>query len=332
MKIIDRVKKKIEQVGTKQTIHLIIQKLYRYFVLYVLMIFTKSNKLMKRQHNFLKTYKYVSLKYKKILKKMPKYEDTNEFSNKIWWCWFQGPENAPDIQKACLKSLHDTFDNTDREIVIITEENMFDYVEFPDFILEKYKKGIISKTHLSDLLRLELLIRHGGAWIDSTIYCTNYNKDLFDIPLFMYKGIKRPNDTILASNFFITSEKNNPILRTTRDLLYLYWKKHNYLMDYFIFHLIMSLVVNEKYSQEFDNIPSYSNTPPHMMSYELLKTYTPERFEQLKKMSSFHKLTHKIDPSGAKTFTNYDYIVSQVKPSSKDTKNNNKAKKKAKSK
>lgn len=31
---------------------------------------------------------------------------------------------------------------------------------------------MISNTHLSDLLRLELLIRYGGLWIDSTTYMT----------------------------------------------------------------------------------------------------------------------------------------------------------------
>ena len=32
--------------------------------------------------------------------------------------------------------------------------------------------GQITKTHLSDLLRLELLIRYGGTWIDATVFCT----------------------------------------------------------------------------------------------------------------------------------------------------------------
>lgn len=189
---------------------------------------------------------------------------------------------------------------------------MFDYVEFPDYILEKYKKGIISRTHLSDLLRLELLIKYGGTWIDSTTYCTSYQKDFFDIPLFMYKDIKRQNDTILADNWFITSEKNNPLLRTVRDLLYLYWKQHNYLVDYFIFHLFFTLAVKEKYFQNYVNIPGYSNTPALMLNYELLSKYRPERFEQLTKMSSFHKLTHKLDFSQKKEFSNYDYLVSQL--------------------
>lgn len=338
MKLIDRVKKKVEQVGAKQTRHLIIQKLYRYFVLYVLMAFTRKNKLLKNNYNYLKSYRYINLKYKKVLKKMPKYEGTNEYSNKVWWCWFQGVENAPDIQKACLKSLQEQLKDTDREIVVITEDNMFDYVEFPDYILEKYNKGIISKTHFSDLLRLELLLRHGGTWIDSTTYCTNYQEDLFDIPLFMYKAVKRGNDTILADNWFITAEKNNPVLRTVRDLLYLYWKQHNYVMDYFIFQLIFTMVCKEKYFQEFVNIPGWSNTAALMMNYELFSKYSPERFEQLSRMSSFHKLTHKLDPIPEDKYTMYDYIVRDVtknkkeykdnKTSNKDNKNTNKGKKK----
>lgn len=34
------------------------------------------------------------------------------------------------------------------------------------------EKGIITNTHFSDLLRIELLINHGGLWLDATTYLT----------------------------------------------------------------------------------------------------------------------------------------------------------------
>ena len=56
---------------------------------------------------------------------------------------------------------------------------------------EKKKKGIISRTHYSDLLRLEILGNYGGIWLDSTFFCTKpCIDDLFEYPVW---SIKRPD-------------------------------------------------------------------------------------------------------------------------------------------
>ncbi|MDY2924013.1 MAG: capsular polysaccharide synthesis protein, partial [Treponema sp.] len=106
-------------------------------------------------------YTFLKSRYSSFLKKYEtKINSVHEYSDTVWWCWFQGEENAPDVAKACLESVRKNMSG--KQVIVITEKNMYDYVSMPDFIIEKYKKGIISKTHFSDLLRLELLIRHGG--------------------------------------------------------------------------------------------------------------------------------------------------------------------------
>ena len=58
----------------------------------------------------------------------------------------------------------------------------------PDYITDKWQRGIIGNAHFSDLLRLELLIEKGGYWIDATVLCTD-SKMLEFIdkqPLFLY--------------------------------------------------------------------------------------------------------------------------------------------------
>ena len=74
-------------------------------------------------------------------------------------CWFQGMEHAPKMVQYCFESLKSNL--RDKRIILITEDNYKEYVQFPTYILEKYEKGCFSKTHLSDLLRLELLIKYG---------------------------------------------------------------------------------------------------------------------------------------------------------------------------
>ena len=53
----------------------------------------------------------------------------HDTSNKVWVCWFQGLDNAPDLVKKCYKSLKQNL--TDREIILITSDYMRDYVKFP---------------------------------------------------------------------------------------------------------------------------------------------------------------------------------------------------------
>ena len=177
-------------------------------------------------------------KIKKNLEKRYK-KEINEFqsiykddkphntSNKVWVCWFQGLDNAPAIVKKCYESLK--LNLTDREIVLVTIDNMCDYVEFPDYILEKWKTGQITHTHMTDLLRLELLIRYGGMWIDATVLCTNKREEIpdyfFDSDLFLYQTLKpgRDGQALPISSWLISAKTNNKILMETRFLCYKYW-------------------------------------------------------------------------------------------------------------
>ena len=81
---------------------------------------------------------------------------TRKQSNMVWVCWLQGIENAPELVQRCYRSLQEQL--LDKEIVLLTEENYRNYVQFPDHIQKKINQGIITRTHMSDLLRLELFV------------------------------------------------------------------------------------------------------------------------------------------------------------------------------
>ena len=241
-------------------------------------------------------YRILRKKYRKYLYSLPEYKSSGLLSNKVWWCWFQGEENAPDLNKACLKSLRDNL--TDREIIVITLDNYKEYTDLPEYIIKKFEKGIIPYPQFSDLVRLDLLVRHGGTWIDSSVYCTKYNKEFFDRELFVFSNYMKGDSSIVLSNWFITSEINNPILLTVKELLLKYWKDHNYLLHYYIFHFFFTMTI-EKYPKLWKKVPRYSNVPPHILQFELLDKYDEHRFEQIKTMADFHKLNQKFDFSSS---------------------------------
>lgn len=293
----------------KYTFKSIIQRIKKKLILCLegMIHLNKSNQLKEHINHWI-TYRYLKRKYKDVLMNTSIYQGSGEYSNKVWWCWLQGEEQAPELCQACLDSLRHHI--KDKEIVIITEINMWDYVSFPDYIKKKYDRGIITRTHFSDLLRLELLIQHGGTWIDSSVFCTGEGKDIFDNPLFVYQNFKRGDDAIEASNWLISSEKNNPILCATRDLLYKYWEKNDSLLHYFIFHFFFK-IATEKYQEEWKRMNSFSNLPPHVLQFEIFDTYSQERIKQIKRMSDFHKLSQKVILPSNIEGSYYEYIVNR---------------------
>lgn len=282
----------------------------------LIIICSKHSLLSKEWNYYWVSYNLIKTRYTKKIKKMQKTSGTNKFSNIVWWCWLQGEDHLPELQKECLESLKRNL--IDRKIIIITNDNVYDYIELPEYIKYKYEKGLISHAHFSDLIRLQLLIKYGGTWIDSTTYCTGYDKALFDKPLFVYKNLNYiwyanrcipDQEPIIADNWFITSEIANPILVAVRDLLFDYWKNYDYVIDYFIFHLFFTLVVNYKYKKEFHQIILRPHIIPHMLQYELLNDYDEQKYNDIVKTSTMHKLTNKIDINNASNNSFWYHII-----------------------
>lgn len=251
-------------------------------------------------------------RYSDFLVRLPVYESHEETPKIFWWCWFQGEDNAPPLCKVCLKSLRNNY--PDYKINVVTQENLSQFVEFPPHIVEKFNAGKFSRTHFSDLLRLELLINYGGIWIDSTVLCTGREQTFLHEPLFIFQGTWRNNPAHLGSNWFIVAQKGNPILRTTRDLLYEFWREHDTLDGgfYFVFHCMFKLAA-QKYPELWAKVPLFSNIPPHVLQIESFYRYSPKRFEQIKNMSHFHKLTYKFPAALLRpertSGTNYEYVM-----------------------
>lgn len=223
-----------------------------------------------------------------------------EQSNKVWVCWFQGMDNAPELVQRCYRSLQMNLPH--REIILLTEENYKNYVNLPDYIEEKAAKGIIPKAQFSDLLRLELLIRHGGTWIDSTVFCSGWQIPgyMLDSDLFTFQTLKPGLDgqATCMSNWFMTACTNHPILVLTQALLYEYWKKHDTLLDYFIFHLFFQLAI-ETYPREWEKVVPFSNAVPHILLLRLFEPYEEETWNAVREMTPFHKLSYKFSPEDA---------------------------------
>ena len=210
--------------------------------------------------------------------------------NIIWRLWLQGEDNEPELCKACLKSLR--LWHPEKKIITLDANNISDYIALPEYIIRKHEKGIIPHAHFSDIIRAELLTKYGGTWIDSTVYCTGRNfEDVTRLPLFVFQ---MKSFTCIASNWLIASDADNPVITLTRDLLFDYWKNHDYPIHYFLFHMFFKMSA-EAYPDEWQKVPYVSNGPPHEMQHFMYYDYSEERMKYFEGISDFHKLTYKFD-------------------------------------
>lgn len=262
-------------------------------------------------------------KYGSKVQEFKKFNSSRELKHEhpkvIWWCWLQGYDAAPPIVKACYNSLMREFKGSSvqevqglsdgYEIKVIDAENWKEYIELPDFIVKKWEKKQIPPALFSDLLRLELLIKYGGTWIDSTVLSTGSKefeslssssgstsspsvqefKKYLEADLFLFQYTKQGSIPVSISNWFISACSNNEVLIVLRDMLYAYWKDYDCVLDYYIFHLFFAMI-SKVYPEQITAMP-YGQSPNSLA----LLHHWGEKFEQKKwyKLTS-HVCVHKL--------------------------------------
>ncbi|MGN1154171.1 MAG: capsular polysaccharide synthesis protein [Candidatus Gastranaerophilaceae bacterium] len=280
-----------------------------------LFVFNKRTR-RKLKGNFCKWYlkNYIDTVENRYIE--PKYTDSKPY--RIWQYWDSGVENAPEIVKACMASVEKY--KGDIERVILTKDNIKDYVNIPEFIYRMRDKGIIKAAHFADILRTCLLVEYGGCWIDATVYLTEPLPDYIrNSELFVLQNDETKDyDGLNMANYFISSKGNSVILRKMRDFLYLYWSLNDFKFNYFFYlHAFTMFTKSSDINrQEWESMKKVSFLSAQVMQDKLLNKYDEEEFDKLKKLSPIHKLTYKksvlskkknIDTRG----TLYEYILNK---------------------
>ena len=261
----------------------------------------------------LKTKQKLYKRYHRVLDEFEKNYNNNashEVSNKVWICWFQGINQAPALVQKCYQSVKENM--ADKDVVLLTTENMFDYIQLPPFIVEKWKAGIITHTHMTDLMRLELLIRYGGLWLDATVFCSDSSipSYFYQSDLFMYQCLKpgRDGHANYISSWLMSAKTNSKVLMAARDLCYAYWKENNSMWDYFLLHDFITIVL-DRFQEDARAIVPRENATPHILLLRLFDKFDEETWNVIKSQTQFHKLTYKFtDEQKQMKGTYYDVL------------------------
>ena len=280
-------------------------------IIFIIVIFILSS--ITTNNSFIKTDKkaldFLRRKYTSFMNSLPYYNHTYITNKTIFWCWFQGFDTIPKLALAGLNSIKQNL--KDYNIIILNETNINEYVDIPRYIMYKYKKGMFTPTHFSDILRLELLNKYGGTWIDASVLITKYDPRFYNNILFFFG--ERKSVGCIGSSWFITSEKGSPILRTTLDLLHEYWRKCNRLYNYFLLHLFIKMAC-DKYNADYKKVLFESNIPPHVLQSQLKNKFNETLYNEILEKSSVHKLTVHIPDNEFEKNTFYSHIIDEYYP------------------
>ena len=187
------------------------------------------------------------------------------------------------------------FGYADTKVIIITDDNVEQYVKFPSYIIEKLEKGTMSTAAFSDLLRFSLLEHYGGTWIDSTVYLTDKLPEyVTKSDLFAYQDsfglIRNP---ALMSVWLLHSTPNNEVIRETRNIAFEYWKNQNYVVEYLLPYIILTMVLKE-HSEYFSKMPYANSDYTHLMLEHINEEYDEKLTNHILSLSSVHKLSYKL--------------------------------------
>jgi mannosyltransferase OCH1-like enzyme len=225
----------------------------------------------------------------------PKLNNKVRDNHIIWIMWMQGMENAPELVKKCYDSIHRNKPK-DYEIILLSMQNISEYIILSEFILEKYDMGIITATHLSDIIRIELLSMYGGCWIDATVFCSGPIPEYMMSDMFLFKL-----ESILCypvikmSSWWMAANKGNKIICEARDAIQKYWECEEQLCNYFLLHIIMSRIIDTDAScrEMFRKIPFFNSKNAQILVENLGTQYCKKSWEIMKDSSAIQKLTYK---------------------------------------
>lgn len=224
---------------------------------------------------------------------------------RLWVYWAQGKDRMPPVVASCLKRLHAM--NRDLEIVFLDDRNISDHVQMPAHL---YEKTFGNKTHFSDVLRVSLLARHGGVWLDGTCFCASPISAMLSRVLqsgFFAYYRNRP-DPYLLSSWFMAAQPGHLIPTLLRDALYFYWERESVLKDYFLLHFLFEALYNlhREFRKSWDRSFKLDAYRPHVLQGKLRDRFDPVEWDRILGSCTIHKLTYKL---GAEKYGDDSYLA-----------------------
>ena len=225
---------------------------------------------------------------------------------RFWTLWWQGYENMPEIVKLCYMTQQSFAKAHNRELILLTKENIASYITIPPKIIQKVNEHKISLTHLSDIIRVLLIEQYGGAWIDSTLFIDNQFCDskleryeFYSFHLSPERHQPQGTGQIIteckwAGFMLFCKHAHHPIFEFLKSTLIRYWEMHDVIIDYFIMNLLIRILYEdiEDVKSLIDAVDT-NNPNLYKLVSVLNQPFVNDDWDKLRRDTSFFKLSWK---------------------------------------
>jgi Capsular polysaccharide synthesis protein len=151
----------------------------------------------------------------------------------IWMLWHQGWDQAPAIAHAARRSWAGR--NPEWELRALDRTSLATFL--PAATMEDIYGKPKEQESMANLVRMELLYRHGGVWADATTLCLRPLDDW--LPAAMPRGFfafDRPAENRMLATWFLASLPQNNLVGTWRNVMNAYWQGRDARHVYFWMH------------------------------------------------------------------------------------------------
>ena len=219
----------------------------------------------------------------------------------IWLYWWDGFDSAPMIVKACVTSIQKAAGSA--KVIFLDKYNYSEYIELPEDIVQKHDSGVIGHAHYSDIVRLSLLAKYGGLWMDATLYCSHSLPDYIWENSFFTCKQNQENPLVPShlrwAGWLLGGEPDFPLFRFARDLLIEYWRHYDWVIDYLLMDYVFDLAY-EQIDEVRDAVDTLSANNPDR--HELMKIINEPHDEGFFNSETFvYKLSYRY--GNPQTFT-----------------------------
>ena len=246
---------------------------------------------------------YLGKKFVPKISKLSPEISTRESPETIWQFWDKGVDKAPEVVRACWRTVEKHKEN--KKQIILDMQTLPNYTDLPGIIYDRLRKNEMSMQSFSDVIRINLLKNQGGYWMDSTDYMTAPIPKFIEMqPFFIFHDRIITPKTFIQS-CFIRSEKKHFLAVAHNDLMIKYWTIEDTQIDYFTFHLMFrALIKYNKYAHKLylkmpyidqESIHRVSGGS-HKVSKKLITKFDADKYANLIKDNFFQKLTFKGIP------------------------------------
>ena len=214
---------------------------------------------------------------------------------RIFSIWLQGEQSAPDIVKACWRSIRA---NSSRELVVLDSGSLGDWIELPPHVTDKWRRGLIKPAHFTDICRVALLYRYGGYWMDATDFLpAELPEWIDDRDFFVYMSGERLRGWYAyIQNCFIRARRGNYLLALWLNAMLVYWSHEDSAIDYFVHQLLFRKAVESdpRAAGLFAAMPKLVQDPTHELWFgNASKPFDPELFRSLTAAAAFQKTEYR---------------------------------------